>query len=185
MFSKPLALSAAMAIALACSPFAFAATPQTATAGSNTTMQTHAGQHHWRGKHWRRHGEMGALRKLDLTDAQHASIKQAMHASFQQARPEMKTLREQRMAFNNATPGTAAYQTAASNYAEAESVAARARIQRQAAVRTKIYNILTPAQRTQLASIRSERQAKMKQWRDSHMRHHVAPRTSDNTGASS
>jgi Spy/CpxP family protein refolding chaperone len=110
--------------------------------------------------------------KLNLSDAQRTQIKQLTQKDFTQARPQMQALRQARQAFEAATPGTAAYQTAASNLAEAEADAARTRSTNQANLRAQIYQLLTPAQRTQLASLRAERQAKMQQRRDSHMRDH-------------
>lgn len=122
---------------------------------------------------------MGVLDQLNLTDAQRASIRQVFQQNFDQARPELQALQQKRRAFENTTPGSSGYQTAANDLAEAESNAAHTRVLRQAALRTKIYNLLTPVQRTQLASIRTQREAKMKQWREAHMRHQ-----SDNAPAS-
>jgi len=73
------------------------------------------------------------------------------------------------MAFDNATPGSAAYQSAANDLARAESNAAHAQVLRQAALRTNIYDLLTPEQRTQYATLRAQHRTKMKQWRESHM----------------
>jgi len=150
-----------LAAALVCSPLAFAATnPPAATNAGTSAATSRTGQHH--GRHaWR---TMGMLDQLDLTDTQRTSIMQA--------------LRQKKLAFESATPGSSAYQTATDDLAQAESNAARARVLRQAELHTKIYNELTPAQRTKLASIRSQREAKIKQWRESHVRSANAPATS-------
>src|SRR3546814_20161613 len=47
-----------------------------------------AGPHRGGHGHMHRHGHDMALRKLDLTDAQRASIKQIVHTSFAQNKPQ-------------------------------------------------------------------------------------------------
>jgi Spy/CpxP family protein refolding chaperone len=147
-------VSAALVTALACAPLAFAQPTG----------------HAWHGHHHHHGMAMGGhmYRQLDLSDAQRTQIKQLARDSFTQSKPQMQSLRQARQAFNAATPGTAAYQTSASNLAEAEADAARVRSTSRADLRAKIYQVLTSAQRTQLASLQAERQAKMKQWRASH-----------------
>lgn len=163
---KSILHSTLLAAALACSSFAFAAAPPSAASTGAATSHWHMQRMH-HGKH-----AMGMLDQLNLTDSQRASVHQLMRQSFQDARPAMQTLRQKRMAFENATPGSAEFQTAASALAEAESSAAHARVLHQAELRTRIYNLLTPAQRTQLESLRTQHEAKMKQWRESHMQRH-------------
>ena len=148
---KTTVLSAVLVAALGCTPFAFA----------------QQSGHAWHGHHGIAMGTH-MYGKLNLSDAQRTQIKQLQQQSFVQAKPQMQTLRKARQAFATATPGTAAYQTAASNMAEAEADAARSRATRRADLRAQVYQILTPAQRTQLASLQADRQAKMQQWRDSH-----------------
>lgn len=160
--------SALLVAAAGFSSFAFAATaaepPGTPTSATSTSMHKgmHHGMHHWRGHH---RGSMDMLRKLDLTDTQRTDIKRMMREEHDQAKPEMQALMEKRMAFENATPGTPEYQTAAQQLAQAEAQAAQTRVTRHAAMRTKIYNELTPEQRTKLASLRSEHQSRMQDWR--------------------
>lgn len=159
---KPILRSAALAAALACSSLAFAAAPQsagTATAATSHPAAKHRGEHH----------QMNLFDQLNLTDTQRTSVRQLFKQNFEQARPEMQTLRQKRMAFDNATPGSSTYQNAANDLAQAESNAAHAQVLRQAALRTKIYDLLTPEQRTQYATLRTQHEAKMKQWRESHM----------------
>ncbi|MDE2224857.1 MAG: Spy/CpxP family protein refolding chaperone [Xanthomonadaceae bacterium] len=145
-------LSAVLVTALGCAPLAFA---------------QQAG-HAWRGHHdMAMGGHM--YDQLNLSDAQRAQIKQLTRQNFARAKPQMQALRQARQAFESAAPGTAAYQTAASNLAEAEADAARTRTTNRANLRTQIYQVLTPAQRTQLASLRAQHKAQMQQWRESHM----------------
>jgi Spy/CpxP family protein refolding chaperone len=151
-------LSVALVAILGCAPLAFA---------------QQAG-HAWHGHH---HGmAMGGhmYDQLNLSDAQRTQIKQLTQQDFAQAKPQMQALRQARQAFESASPGTAAYQTASSNLAEAEADAARTRTTNQANLRAQIYQLLTPTQRTQLASIRAQHKAQMQQWRESHMQNHDA-----------
>jgi len=162
---KPLLRSALLATVLACSSLAFAAAPPSAGTAATGMSQPakHRGGHHMNGHH------MKLLDQLNLSDTQRTSVHQLFQQNFEQARPDMQTLRQKRMAFDNSTPGSSAYQSAANDLAQAESNAAHAQVLRQAELRTRIYNLLTPEQRTQYATLRAQHQAKMKQWRESHM----------------
>lgn len=122
------------------------------------------GWHH----HHRHDGAMMALRQLDLSEAQKASVKQLVKASHEQFKPQFEALRSQRQAFNAATPGSAAFQSAAAGLAQAESAAAGARVQQQAALRTQIYNLLSDAQKAQLANLQAQHQARLAQWQAQH-----------------
>lgn len=149
---KTYLLSAALVTVLGCAPLAFA------------QQAGHAGHGH--------HGmAMGGhmYDQLNLSDAQRTQIKQLTQQNFAQAKPQMQALRQARDAFESAAPGTAGYQTAASNLAEAEADAARTRTTNRANLRAQVYQVLTPAQRTQLASLRAEHKTQMQQWRESHM----------------
>ncbi|HET9818996.1 MAG TPA: Spy/CpxP family protein refolding chaperone [Rhodanobacteraceae bacterium] len=169
-------LSTLLAAATGFSSLAFAATgaqtADTSVAPASTAPMKHGMHHdmhhgmkhgmkHHRGHH---HGGMRELNKLDLTATQRTDIQQMMRQSRTEAHPQMQALMQKRMAFENATPGSADYQGAAEQLAQAEGQAAQERVTRYAALRTKIYNELTPEQRTQLASLRSERQARMQKW---------------------
>lgn len=155
---KTCLLSAALAAALSCTPLAFAQQAMTPPPG-----------HAWRGHH----GGMGMggrlYSQLNLSDTQRSQIRQLISQDFAQAKPQMQTLRQARKAFEAAVPGSADYQTAASNLAEAEADAARARAIGHANLRAQIYQLLTPEQRTQLASLQAARKTQKQQWRESHM----------------
>lgn len=158
---------------------AIAATVMGAPAGAATPAAPPARQNApWAGGHGQRHHAMGVLRQLDLSQAQRASIRGYAKDGFQQARPEMAALRAKRAAFANAVPGTAAYQAAANDLAHAEANAALARTLRQSDLRSKIYQILTPAQRTQLATLQAQRRERQ-EWRRSHRQ----PAASDATAS--
>lgn len=166
------ARSTLFAALLVCTPFAFAAPPPASSVSAGSTAQT---THRGGGPMQRRGHRMGMLDQLNLTDAQHTSIRELKQQSFTAARPAMQSLRQQRMAFERATPGSADYQTAANALAQAEADAARAQVLREADLRSKIYNVLTPAQRTQMASLKEQRKARMQKWREAHMRHTMTP----------
>ena len=157
---KTLLLSAALVAVLGCAPLAFA--QQTDASQTGAAPTDHAWHHH--------HGMMGSQMydQLNLSDAQRAQIKQLTEQNFAQAKPQMQALRQARKAFEAAAPGSADYQTAASNLAEAEADVARTRTTNRANLRAQIYQLLTPEQRTQLASLQAERKAQKQQWRESH-----------------
>jgi len=123
------------------------------------------------GEHgWRHHrGPLAhELKELGLTDAQKASIKQIVQAAYQQMKPQMQALRQQHEALETATPGTAAYQTATTSLAQAAATAASAHVQEEATVRAQIYAVLTDAQKTQLAGLIQQREARIAQWQAAH-----------------
>jgi protein CpxP len=139
---------------LACSSLAFAAAPQQTAPSSGTAAAPRARQQ-----------QPNLFDQLGLTDSQRSNVRTLMQQNFQQARPEMQALRQKREAFDNATPGTSPFQSAANDLAQAESSAAHAQVLRQADLRTKIYNLLTSEQRTKLASLVKQRQQEMQQQR--------------------
>lgn len=142
-FKLALALASAMALA----PFAIAAAQDG-------------------GPHGGGHGHHGfeMLSKLNLSDAQKASVKQIMQTAFAQNKPQRQALRQQREAFEAMAPNSSGYQAAAASLAQAEGAAAVARTQQRAAVRAQVYAVLTPAQQSQLASIKAANQARHQQW---------------------
>lgn len=152
---KPKIRSTLLAAALACSSLAFAAAPQQTAPSSGTAAAPRAHQQR----------QPNLFDQLGLTDSQRSNVRKLMQENFQQARPEMQALRQKREAFDNATPGTSPFQSAATNLAQAESSAAHDQVLRQADLRTKIYNLLTSEQRTKLASLVKQRQQEMQQRR--------------------
>lgn len=117
------------------------------------------------GHHGGRHGMMD-LHKLNLSDAQKASIKQIMKSSFGQNKSQFQALRQQRQAFEAMNPTDPGYQSAAASLAQAEGAATTARVQQMANVRAQIYAVLTPAQQSQLASMKAQQQARRQQWQE-------------------
>lgn len=130
-----------------------------------------------RGDHGHRHahGPMMALRQLDLSDAQRASVKQIMQTRLASDKPQRQALRQQREAFDGMTPDQVGYQAAAARLAQAESDAARSRVQQQATVRAQVYAVLNPAQKAQLATMQVQQQARRQQWQQFKAQHPVTP----------
>ncbi|MGC1549505.1 MAG: Spy/CpxP family protein refolding chaperone [Rhodanobacter sp.] len=118
----------------------------------------HGGWHHGHG------GQGMEFSKLNLTDAQRASIKQIMQSSFGQNKTQRQALQQQRQAFEAMTPDQAGYQAAATSLGQAEATALQARVQQRATVQTQIYAVLTATQKMQLATIKAQQQARKQQW---------------------
>ena len=86
------------------------------------------------------------LQGLNLTSAQ----KDQLHAAFEASRPQMQALADQSRKTRDAletTPPTDPHYPALVQAAKAD---AASRIDAMSTMRTQVYNILTPAQRTQL-----------------------------------
>jgi P pilus assembly/Cpx signaling pathway, periplasmic inhibitor/zinc-resistance associated protein len=123
------------------------------------------------GRHGHEHGQMMAFGKLNLTDAQRASIKQIVHASFSANKGQWKALHQQREAFDSMTPDQVGYQAAAASLAQAEGSAMQARVQQRANVRAQIYAVLNPTQKAQLATMQTQREARRQQWQQFKAQH--------------
>lgn len=168
MSRSTLALPAALIAALLCAPLAAIAAPP---ATSAAVPAQRAGQP-------QRERPMSLFDQLKLTDAQRASVREILRQNVEAARPEMQALRQRQIAFDTALPGSANYATLARDLGEAEANAARAQVARQAGARTKIYNLLTATQRTQLADIQAKRAAQMQQAEQERARRAAAPAAS-------
>lgn len=153
---RNLFIGLALSSALAIGSFAVAAQPGPQDGG-------------W-GHHGGRHGMM-ELHKLNLSDAQKASIKQIMKSSFERNKDQRQALRQQRDAFEAMKPTDPGYQAAATSLAQAEGAATTARVQQMANVRAQVYNVLTPAQQSQLASMKAQQQARRQQWQEFKAQH--------------
>lgn len=118
----------------------------------------------WHGHGHGGHGQMMALNKLNLTDAQRASVKQIIQTSFAQNKTQRQALQQQRSAFEAMTPGQVGYQAAAASLAQAEGAATVQRVQQRANIRAQIYAVLTTSQQAQLATLKAQQQARKQQW---------------------
>jgi Spy/CpxP family protein refolding chaperone len=106
------------------------------------------------------------LDELDLTATQQSSVRAKMQQDFQQLRPQMQAVAQKRQAFADATPGSSSYQSAVNDLAQAEANFAKARTLREGALRSQIYELLTPAQRTRLKDLMAEQKARFARMRE-------------------
>ncbi|HWG10993.1 MAG TPA: Spy/CpxP family protein refolding chaperone [Rhodanobacteraceae bacterium] len=142
-----------------------------AIGGSALALAAPGGPGFGHGDHGHGMTAMHELGKLDLSDAQRASIKQFSKQTFQQVKPQMQALHQQREAFESLAPTASGYQAAANSLADAEAAATRTHVLQEASLRAQVYNILTPAQRNQLASDRAQHEARMQQWKEFQAQH--------------
>ncbi|MFC5740983.1 Spy/CpxP family protein refolding chaperone [Dyella tabacisoli] len=148
---KIIPLSILLTTALACSALAFAAPD---------------GEHFGGQGHGHGHGGEGfrELQKLNLSDAQRASIKDIVKQGFAQLKPQMQAVRQQRSAFEALTPDSPNYQSAAASLAQAEGQLTVARLTQRAALKAQIYAVLNSSQKSQLATLKAAHEARKQQW---------------------
>lgn len=125
----------------------------------------------------RGHGMDMAMQKLNLTDAQRASIRDLVKNSFAQNKTQRDALRQQRQAFESMTPDQVGYQAAAARLAQAEAAATQTRVQQHAQLKAQIYALLTPQQKAQWATLKQEREQRRQQW-EQFKAEHPAPSAS-------
>jgi protein CpxP len=125
----------------------------TTTTTPPATPSGHHGWHHHRGP-WH------LLSKLDLSDAQKAQIKSIMTA----AKPEMQSLHQQMRTnmqkLEQTQPSDANYSTIASQVSQTHGSLSAQMMTQRANVRAQIFKVLTPAQQTQLATLRAQMAAR-------------------------
>jgi periplasmic protein CpxP/Spy len=128
-----------------------------------------AGSGGWHGHHGG--SQMMLFGKLNLSDAQRASIKQIISSSREQSKTSRQALRQQRAAFEAMSENSAGYQAAASSLATAEAQATHDRVLQMASIRAQIHAVLTPAQQAQLATLKTQAQARHQQWQQFQQQH--------------
>jgi protein CpxP len=147
------AAAAGVAISTAGMATAFAADDATPT----TTTAPPPGPHGWHGHH---HGPWAMLSKLGLSDAQKQSIKTIMT----NAHPQMQSLHEQMHAnslkLRQTAPTDANYSSIAAQVSQTHGSLSAQLMTQQAEVRAQIYNVLTPAQQTQLTALEAQMEAR-------------------------
>lgn len=133
--------------------------------GSALALAASGGPGFGHGDHGHGMMAMHELGELNLSDAQRASIKQFSRQTFEQMKPQMQALHQQREAFESLAPTASGYQAAANSLADAEASATRTHVLQVASLRAQVYNILTSTQRNQLATERAQHEARMQQWK--------------------
>lgn len=127
------------------------------------------GHGHWGHGHWGhgRPGLLGNLRELDLTQAQREQI----HTIMQSGRDQWKKPQDASPGKNPMAalenPGDPGYAAAV----QAAKLRAGERIQAMSDLQTKIYNVLTPQQKTELSRRLAQKAARWEQWQQSHEGH--------------
>jgi Spy/CpxP family protein refolding chaperone len=130
------------------------ATAQTTTATAATTTPPSGGGG-WHG-HGRHGGPWRILHKLGLSEEQKASVKGFLTA----AQPQMKTLHEQERAnhlkLQQTAPDSANYSTVVAEVAQSNATLSSQRTTQGAQLWSQIYGVLTPTQKTQLATLQAQ-----------------------------
>jgi protein CpxP len=135
-----------------------------ATAADTTTAATAPAPHAW--------GPGRLYSKLGLSAEQQSSIQSIMTA----AKPTMQSLHSQMKAnhlkMEQTLPTDANYGNVVAEVAQANATLASQRTTQMAEIRSQIYAVLTPAQRTQLAALKAEWAANPHR---GHWHHHGTP----------
>jgi Spy/CpxP family protein refolding chaperone len=113
-----------------------------------TAASAPVGHHHW--------GPGRLYSKLGLTAEQQASIK----AVWTAAKPQMQSLHEQMKAnhqkLRQTKPDDPNYGNVVAEVAQSEATLASQRTSQMAEIRAQMYAVLTPAQKTQLATLEAQ-----------------------------
>jgi len=131
-----------------------------ATAADEATTPAPAapGPHGW---HHHHHGAFHMLSKLNLSAEQKASIKTIMA----NAGPQMKSIHQEMRAnsqkLSQTLPTDANYQSVVAQVTQANGSLHSQMITQRESVRAQIFKVLTPAQQTQLATLKTQMQARM------------------------
>lgn len=100
---------------------------------------------------------MHELRDLDLTEAQRTQIKGFFGAGREQGKASREAMLQLHRSYDLAVPGSKEFSTLTSQLADAEASEARERVQKMAELRTQVYGVLTPDQRSKLATELADR----------------------------
>jgi Spy/CpxP family protein refolding chaperone len=116
------------------------------------------GPHGW---HHHRGGEWHLLGKLGLSDAQKQQIKSILTA----ARPEMESLHSQiranQLKLRQTQPSDPNYTSIVSQASQTHGSLSAQVLTQRAQVRAQVFQVLTPAQQTQLAALEAQFEAKI------------------------
>lgn len=111
-------------------------------------------------------GELGLLRRLDLSDAQRTQVRQVMEGHRDELRAVGERLAAARKAQHDAvTAATLDEQAVRAKSAELAEVMADAAVLR-ARVHSEVFAVLTPEQQAKAAELKTEREARRQQMRE-------------------
>jgi periplasmic protein CpxP/Spy len=153
LLAGSLLAAGALATAAASISIATAADPAVTTPPTGGMGGWHHHHRHGSG-HW-------MMSKLNLTDAQKAQVKSIMTA----AGPQMKSIHQQMQAnsmkLSQMAPTGGAYTATVQEVSQANATLHAQMITQREQIRASVYKVLTPAQQQQLATMKTEMQAKM------------------------
>ncbi len=162
-----LAVVLATGVVAACAALGTAFAQDTTTGAAPTAPDGHE-WHHGHGGAWGHGGPWHLYSKLGLTAEQKSSMK----AIFAAAKPQMRSLHEEmrtnQQKLAQVTPDDANYSTVVAEVAQTNATLASQRTSQEAQLRAQMYALLTPAQKTQLASLKAEWAAKAAAWKSAH-----------------
>lgn len=157
-----LALVLATGVVAAAASLTTALAQDTTMTGDTATESAARDWHHGHGGPWHLYSKLG------LTAEQKASMK----AIFSAAKPEMRSLHEQmrtnQQKLASVTPDDANYSTVVAEVAQTNASLASQRTSQEARLRSQMYALLTPAQKTELQQLKAEWAAKAAAWKSAH-----------------
>ena len=127
--------------------------PTTAAPAAPAAPGPHGWHHH--------HGAGHLLSKLNLSAEQKASIKTIMANAAPQMKSIHQEMRANSLKLSQTQPTDANYQSVVSQVTQANGSLHSQMITQREAVRAQIFKVLTPAQQTQLATLKAQMQARM------------------------
>lgn len=105
------------------------------------------------------------LDEIGMTPTQQQQVRTILQQNMQSMQPLVQALEQKQASFEQTQPGTSGYQGSVNALAQAQADFWRTRIEREGAVRAKIYGLLTPAQRDKLQQLLAQQRARLQQMR--------------------
>ena len=146
-------LLAAGALVTAAASISIATAADEATTPPPAAPGPHGWHHH--------HGAGHLLSKLNLSAEQQASIKTIMANAAPQMKSIHQEMRANSLKLSQTQPTDANYASVVSQVTQANGSLHSQMITQKEAVRAQIFKVLTPAQQTQLATLKAQMQAQM------------------------
>jgi len=151
--------------ALACAAALSAGAASTASTSTSSSSPS-AGD--WHGG---RHGPEHIFDKLGLSADQKAQVKAIFESNGKQVRTLHEQMHTNMEKLHQAKPDDPNYSTLVSQVAQDNGALTTQAISAQGEMRAKLYAVLTPAQKTQLADLEAKMKARMKEGGKHHWRH--------------
>ncbi|MBS0613466.1 MAG: Spy/CpxP family protein refolding chaperone [Proteobacteria bacterium] len=124
--------------------------------------------------HWQ-HGPGHMFDQLGLSADQKAQVKAIFESNGKQVRTLHEQMRTNMEKLHQTKPDDANYSTLVSQVAQDNGALTTQAISAQGEMRAKLYAVLTPAQKTQLADLEAKMKARMKEGGKHHWRHGPGP----------